>query len=377
MLSNTLTKRAFSFLPSLLLVGSLLGLAGCGSPATAVGGSSAALTVSFSVRIAVDRVQDGSENPAVTLTDARLAQQLYATIAALPPMPEGLACTLELGPHYTLTFQRDGETLMTALAKRDGCRSVTIAGESHDRKGTPAFWSQLDDAIHVATPPAHPVGLAIERTPDPAQASLTARIPSAEIARRLYDAILALKWLPSGPASCEDAPILEYQLVFQTADGAIPAVIHNACGAVDLQGGFQARGGWFVMDDQFRRLFQQIVGGAMFAPATPDHLALTVARMRVPSHQIVVADTDLMRSLYQDIFSLRPAQPELGCPSDADKLAGKGTWYTLSFSQWGLPLLQIDAYEGSCARIDFSLTQRVVQGDQTFWSLLHQAAGQK
>ena len=42
--------------------------------------------------------------PEVMLSDVALTRQLYATINALPALPQDRACTAERGPHYTLTF---------------------------------------------------------------------------------------------------------------------------------------------------------------------------------------------------------------------------------------------------------------------------------
>ena len=364
-------KQALSFLPGLLLAGALMMLYGC-SPYASYQPSGKP----DSVQILIDAptIQPTPEKPVVTLTDTRLVQQLYATIYALPEMPAQRACTDELGPHYTLTFSQSGKTLVTVLAMRDGCRPVSIAGESQDRRATQAFWSQLDTAIYQASPPANPDGLAIEHTPDPAQAPQTAQIASAETAQRLYNAILALKWLPQGSA-CTDTGIPTYQLAFQTANQTIPAVIHDDCNSIDLEGAYHTRGGWYSMTEQFKQLFQQTVAGATFAPASPDQLTLQVQGPSTSS-QTNVADTQLMQRLYQKIFTLQPTQPQPNCPSEADKVAGTGKWYNLSFSQWSLPVLQIGAYEGSCMYITFSLTQQVLQSDQEFWSFVHQAAGQ-
>ena len=356
----------------LLLAGALMMLYGCGPYASSQPGGKP-----DSVQILIDEPQPppAQTKPVVTLTDTTLVQRLYTTIYALPELPAQRACTAELGPHYTLTFSQSGKTLVTALAMRDGCRPVSIAGESQDRQGTQAFWSQLDTAIHQASPPANPDGLAIEHTPDPAQAPQTAQITSAETAQRLYNAILALKWLPQGSA-CTDTGIPEYQMVFYAAKQTIPAVIHDACNSIDLEGAYHTRGGWYSLDDQFKQVLQQTIAGATFVPATPDQLLLSVQRTAASS-QAKVEDISLMQHLYQKVFALRPMEPQPDCPSGADKVAGTGTWYTLNFSQWSLPILQLDAYEGSCTYAAFSLTQQTLQSDQEFWSLIHQAAGQQ
>ena len=365
-------KKALAFLPGLLLAGALVMLYGC-SPYASYQPSGKP----DSVQILIDQpaVPPAPEKSTVTLTDTALVQQLYATIYALPQMPAQQACTDELGPHYTLTFSQSGKTLVTALARRDGCRPVSIAGESQARKATSEFWSLLDTAIHAASPPANPSGLAIEHAPNPAQAPQAAQITSAETALRLYNAIIALTWLPQGSA-CTETGIPEYQMVFQTANQTIPAVIHNSCNSIDLEGAYQTRGGWYAMTDQFKQLFQQTVAGATFAPASPDQLTLTV-QGAATSSQAKVEDISLMQRLYQKVFTLQPTQPQRDCPSQADKVAGTGKWYHLNFSQWSLPILQLDAYEGSCTAVTFSLTQQALQSNQEFWDLVHQAASQQ
>lgn len=367
-----LIKKASAFLSGLLLAGALVTLYGCSPYASSQPGGKP-----DSAHILIDAPQPppAQAKPVVTLTDTALVQQLYATIYALPAMPAQRACTDELGPHYTLTFSQSGNTLVMVLARRDGCRPVSIAGEAQDRQGTPAFWSQLDTAIYAAEPVAHPDALAIEHAPDPAQAPQTAQIISAETAQRLYNAILALTWLPQGSA-CQDTGIPAYQLVFQTANQTIPAIMHNDCNSINLEGAYQSRGGWYRLDDQFKQLFQQTIAGAAFAPASPDQLMLSVAGTSTSS-QINVDDAQFMQRLYQKVFTLQPTQPQPDCPSEADKVAGTGKWYNLSFSQWSLPILQLDAYEGSCTAITFSSTQQALQGDQEFWDMLHQAAGQQ
>lgn len=94
-----------------------------------------------------------SVQPIVTLSVISKVQQLYTTILALPQMPDQ-PCTLELGRDYTLVFLQGKKTLASVVAQRYGCGVVTIAGEKQDRQATPEFWSQLDQAIPMATPGA-------------------------------------------------------------------------------------------------------------------------------------------------------------------------------------------------------------------------------
>ena len=187
-------KKSLAFLPGLLLVGLLIWLSGCGTnggTGSMPTSKTASKTASKpdSVKILVDLPID---QPAVTLAISSMVQQLYATISALPQMPASQACTSERGPHYTLTFRQGDKTLVTVIAMRDGCRPVSIAGETHDRQATQEFWTQLDQAIYHASPPVRVQWLALMRVPQGGQSPQTARILSAATAQSLYDAILAL-----------------------------------------------------------------------------------------------------------------------------------------------------------------------------------------
>lgn len=363
-------KKLLAILPELILIGALVMLAGCGQSTNAQLGAS---NQPDSVKIVIDLVMATPKQPVVTLTGASLVQQLYATIYALPQMPTQQACTAELGPHYTLTFTKGDQPLTTARAERDGCRPVTITGETQSRKSTTEFWAQLDRAIYQATPPARPDSLTIAHSPDPAQASKTARITSAETAQRLYDAILALPVHPYGD-QCSTPGAPTYQFAFHTPQQTIPAVIDPTCNTITLNGAYQTRGGTYSLNDQFNRLLAEIVSGVTFAPAQPDHLTLSITTMYTASHQSTMTNTTLMREFYHKVFTLPPTTAQPDCLG-TDKAAGKGTWYSFSFSQWDLPILQFDAYEGSCLYVTRFVPGQPIQGDQTLWDMIHQAAG--
>jgi hypothetical protein len=81
---------------------------------------------------------------------------------------------------------------------------------------------------------------------------------------------------------------------------------------------------------------------------------------------VQVSNTQLMLALYDRIFTLPETAPQPGCPADTDKVAGKGTYATLSFTQWNLPLVQIDTYEGSCNLVELSPTGQWLRADQAF-----------
>ncbi len=372
-------KKTLVLLSSLLLVGVVISLSGCAPGAGASTGSGNPPSGKpESVRIDIDSPAPPGEQgqSSVTVNAASLVQRLYTTIYALPTLPAQRACTAELGPHYTLTFFQGGQTLVKVVAMRDGCRPVTISGETGDRQGTADFWTQLDQAIYEGTQPANPKQLVIAKTVDQTQPLQTAQITSAEAVQRLYDAILALPLLDKGNTCGNPAALPDDQLLFQAANQSIPATIDNTCNTVTLQGGYQSRGGTYRMNEQFKHLFASTIADATFAPAQPDHFTLDIQKVSGTSGQANVTDAALMQQLYQKVFTLKPTQPQPDCPSGADKAAGKGVWYTLNFSQWGQSILQVSAYEGSCTYVARSVTGQVLQGDAAFWSLVHQAAGQ-
>jgi hypothetical protein len=370
-------NKVLSLLPGLLLAGLLAGLSGCGlASGPGPASSSTPRGKPDSVSILIDEVSPSPtrQKPVVTLTVARLVQQLYATIYALPQMPENLGCTAELGPHYTLTFRQGSKTLVTVIAMRDGCRPVSIAGEGHDRQATATFWTQLDQAIYAATPPAQVEWFAIQHSLHPGQPPQTARITAASTAQRLYHAILALPLAPQGNIYADSSPA--YQLVFHATDQAIPSVISQKLSLISLEGHFQSRGGTYVMNKAFKRLLGEILAGATFAPARPDAASLTLSRAGGAGQQTRIADAALLQRLYKKVYTLQRTRAQPNCPSEADKVAGKGTFYHYSFTQWDLPILQVDVYEGSCRLIEISPTGQFLQGNQEFWNLVHHAAGQ-
>ncbi len=136
----------------------LLGLAlivanGCGLPGGHGPAEARPSVKPDRVLIEIDQpsLDPASRKQAVVLSVAAQVQQLYATTLALPPMPKDIMCTMEVGPHYTLTFQQGGKTLTTVIAKHEGCRPVSIAGEKQERQANQQFWSQLDQAIQKPT----------------------------------------------------------------------------------------------------------------------------------------------------------------------------------------------------------------------------------
>ena len=351
-----------------LLLGLLLAwLSGCG---TASGPGNAPSGKPDRVSIQIDEVTGTKQ--VVTLTVAGLVQQLYATMYALPQMPDNQPCPANLGPHYTLTFSQGGKTLVTVIAMRDGCGPVSIKGETRDRQATADFWAQLDQAIYHASTPASVQWLAVMRMPQTGQPPLTARISSATTAQRLYNAILALPLTSLNKGNLEGVP--EYQLVFHAADQEIPSVIDTQHNLISLNGNVHSRTGIYTLNDQFKRLLEETLAGATFAPARPDAATLTIQKRDVTSAHSM-KDMAFLQQFYTKFTTLQPAAPPQGCPSEADKVAGKGTFYDFRFSQWSLPILQAEVYEGSCKLIENTSTGQYYQGDQEFWNIVHRAAG--
>jgi hypothetical protein len=331
-----------------------------------------------SVRINFDTpaLDPAQSKHVLTLKVVTQVQHLYATIFALPPMPQNIACTADGGFPYTLTFQQGTKTLATVVAAYYGCRPVSIAGESTDRQSTADFWSQLDQTIYQATPVARPQQLAILHTLQLDQPPQTAQITLIETVQRLYDAILALPQAPQN-GKCSPESLHAYQLVFHTADQAIPSVIDNTCNTISLEGNYQSRSGTFVMNGKFKQLFEQTLAATPFALAHPDRLTLDLQPLSGVARQSTIADARLRQQLYTKIFALPVGKTQPNCPSGADKVAGKGKWYMLNFTQWDLPVLgPVDAYEGSCTFVSLDAGQgmgagQILQGDGEFWDLVH------
>jgi hypothetical protein len=197
--------------------------------------------------------------------------------------------------------------------------------------------------------------------------------------QRLYQAILALPQAPQNE-SCSPESFHEYQLVFHAEEQAIPSFIDKTCNTISLEGDYKSRGGTFVMNSQFKQLFEQTLAAAHFAPARPDQLTQDLQPENGVARQSTITDAGLRQQLYTKIFALPTGKAQPNCPSGEDKVAGKGKWYAFSFTQWDLPVLvNVDAYEGSCTFVSIDANQgmgagQVLQGDGAFWHLVHQAA---
>lgn len=363
-------KKSLMPVPVLFLLGLLAILSACGTNPGA-GNVPSATGNPDSMNIQIDQVVGGKK--ALTLTDATMVQQLYATIYALPQMPDNLPCPANAGPHYTLTFNQGSKVLATVDTERAGCEPVSIKGESQARRASPDFWAQLDQAIYHASPAASVQWFSVMQGPQTGQLPLTARITTVQTAQRLYNAILALPLATPNMGYLQSSPT--YQFVFHTTNQEIYSAIDMQHNLVSLNGNLQSRTGLYNLNDQFKRLLDETLAGARFEPAHPDVASLNIQSKDLSSQQMI-KNVIFMEQFYAKFNALQPTQPPQGCPSEADKVAGKGTFYTFNFSQWNLPVLQAQVYEGSCKLIQNTATGQTYQGDQEFWNLVHHAPGQ-
>lgn len=371
------------WLPAFLLMILLLIVAsGCGtnSSTPSTGGGNAAEDGPDRVKIEINTVGLKPGKSIVTLDDASLAEQLYATVFDLQPMPGNQICTEEMGPSYVLTFLQGGKELTVVTAERYGCKPISIAGDALKRQSTDAFWKQLDQAISKATPSARPDRLSILHTVKLNQAPATAQINSEETARRLYNAILELS-LVSLEKNCSGESLIaepryQYQLVFHTTDQTIASALDYKCNTISLGSELKTTGGTYEMNDQFKKLFEETVKAAKFAPAQPDQLSLSLTQGGTSSHS-TITNASLRQQLYTKVFKLSPVKDMPSCSSDDDKVSGKGKWYSFTFTQWDLPVLELQAYEGSNCMYA-SLTNegtgnQPLQTDEEFWNLVHRS----
>lgn len=371
-------RKMRALVPLLALVVLIYALSGCGSnvPGQAGAPSTPTATGNLPDRVRIVSTLPGvTKKPAssVTLSKVGQVQQFYRTMLALPFMPQNIACPAIAGPHYDLTFQLDAHTLTQAAVDRGGCGTVAIAGEKQERLASKTFWDQLEQAIYAATPAAAPQSVAIQHTLPGNQPVETARITDPASAQRLYNAILALPW--NAATTCSDTSYPPYQFVFQASDQVIPATLSQQCNNVSLNGNYQSRSGYYTMTAQFKQFLAQTLAATSFAPARPDQLLLTIQTDDTSSNG-PVTDTHLMQQIYAKVFTLRAGIVGPDCPSGADKVNHKAKWYTLAFTQWGLPVMNLSLYEGSCKLVQPApgVEQgQTLLGDAEFWALIQRA----
>ena len=363
----------------LVLAALLAGVAGCGAQYPSVNGGVG--PVPDSVQIAIHLVLPQGGNPVVTLTNPSAAQRLYTTMLQLPDLAENSICSADIGPSYTLTFLHQGNHLITATAQRYGCETVSILGVEQERQANQDFWSELDQDISLASPAASPNQLAILHRTELDLLPETALLTSAATVEDLYQAILKLP-ASAQNASCSPESLHHYLLVFHAGSQAIPAVLDQKCQTITLQGNDQSRSGTFAVTASFEQLFEQTLATATFAPAKSDRLTMDIQKGNGVTQQTTIGNSQLAQQLFTTVFALPVGVAEPNCPSEQDKVAGKGTWYTLEFKEWDLlTLIIVDAYQGSCTQVRLDDGQgtnpgQILQGNAEFWNLVHQAAGE-
>ncbi len=374
-------KQTRALVPLLALIALLSLLSGCGSNTIGQTGSAPAtplppgkLPESVQITLGGPGIAQATP-PQLTLHTLALVQQLYKTMLALPSMPLNMACPADAGPSYQLVFRSGTHTLAQAEANSGGCGTVTLSGEKQPRLASPSFWSQLNQAIAKASPVPKPQALAIQQTLQGNQPVLTARIANAAIAQRLYSALLALP-IATNP-DCSDSQYPTYQMVFQTAKQAIAASISQQCQTISLNGNYQSPSGLYSLTAHFQQVFTQTLAEATFAPAQPDRLLKEIQMSNGVVVHGQVTDLSLARQLYSTIFTLQAGTIGPDCPSVADKINHTATLYTLNFSQWSLPIMELSVYKGTCQLINPSpgiATGQTLRGDTTFWNLLNLVA---
>jgi hypothetical protein len=355
----------------------LISFCGCGVTRAAVGNSPPFTPTGTPDRVSISIDAVNQAPSVVTLHTASLILHLYTTIYSLPPMPAQQACTADLGPHYTLTFSQGESTLVQFLAERDGCHPIAIVNSNQARQTTTDFWNQLDQAIIVALPIANVAWAAVKHQISGDLPPQTGRLAAAQVAQRLYQAMVALPVVTTDALTATDP--ITYEVIFHTADQVIPALISQQRHLISLAGDFHSRTGTYALNADFQQLLNGILADVSFAPATPDDAMLTVTTAQTSS-QTHVTNTRAFQQIYQRLLALPTIAPPANCPSEADKEAGNGSWYHLTFTQWDIPILTIDAFAGNCMAINSGWTDTIVadrylQGNQEFWNLLRAIAG--
>jgi Putative zinc-finger len=328
-------------------------------------------------------VSPNSPTPAqttVTLTDTMQVHNLYTMIYSLPTMPEKIACTDELGPSYTLTFKQGTTQLVQFNAERYGCHPISVVGKNEVRKTTTDFWNQLDLAINEASPIADVQWVAVKHRIAIDHPPQIAKVSSVEATQHLYQSILALP-LTAQSVTGFGSNSIEYELAFHTKDQVVLSLVDLSNNLISLEGNHLSRTGTYVMNDNFKGQFSTFLAETAFASASPDTAQITVQPNKgSASSPKAIVDKALIQQLYSQTLALPQSQLQsAGCPSGSDKESGTGTWYFVTFTQWDLPLLNIQAYEGSCMSISivpdaFYPMNTLLQGNQAFWDLIHHAA---
>ena len=128
----------------------LVALAACGGSTMPNTGNTGSQQKPDKVTIQVFDIDQKAASKTVTLTQADQVQQFYQTVNATPAYPKDPICTMELGPHYIMTFTQGGKTISPATAERYGCKKITL-DKNNLHQGNQQFWQALDQVIAKAS----------------------------------------------------------------------------------------------------------------------------------------------------------------------------------------------------------------------------------
>jgi hypothetical protein len=109
-------------------------------------------------RLVVTRTRNNVGNPAAppfseTIADRSAVEQLYAEIAALPPLPAGpLNCPNDVGISYHLDFYSGTERALAADYQPTGCSSVRLSDGTVKGDPTRSFGVHLRQALRLSEP---------------------------------------------------------------------------------------------------------------------------------------------------------------------------------------------------------------------------------
>lgn len=89
----------------------------------------------------------------VTVTKSADVRAAARALCALPTMPAGVMCPLDLGVDYTLRFSAATEAVEPVTLDVSGCESVKGLGASRWVARSPNFWREFGSALglHAAT----------------------------------------------------------------------------------------------------------------------------------------------------------------------------------------------------------------------------------
>lgn len=340
-------------------------VAGCG----ARGGGNGALPNAHPDRMLITTNglgPQGTVQVTVTVDDAAAAAKLYAAIFALPALPQSVACPAIAGPSYTLAFFESGQAVVTAVADRGGCQTVTI-GTTDTRQADAVFWTLLEQTIAEHAPALRTTRLEAMRVALPDHPPVIFTLNAAGPAQTLYDAIGAL---PDRPASSACVPSgTRDELIFFAGDQRIQGTAdHNGCVTLSLPA--LASQATHQADAAFWALLDRTLASASAVTARPDQLDVKVSPSSsdptATASVKTITQPTVMQPLYDALFAL-PKPPEgWRCTS------APGTLYGFSFSWHGMGLVSAVADAG-CNTVTFD--GNVIRlANQRFWDALLRAA---